>query len=481
MPTDPRGLRDDAPLLDAWLRFHEQASTPFTIPGHKQRHDLVGDVVAGDVPLYAGLDTMKLAAGVLAEAEARAARLWGADVCRFSTGGATHANQAVALALGRQGDRVVVSRTLHRSLLLGLVLAGLEPVWVRPEVDAATGLPLGVPPAEVARALAEHPEAVAVLVGDPSYVGTVGDVAGLADVAHRHGVPLVVDAAWAAHFGFHPDLPRHALQLGADVVVTSAHKTLPAWSQAALVLARTERVDPARLDAGVEATATTSPAGAVLASIDAARALLERDGERLLGPVVEATRAARRRLAEVAGLAVLDGPGVDPLKLTVLLHGTGADGIAVERDLLAAGLPVEAAERDLLVAVVSLADTARTLEALTTALVASVERHRGEPRAVVGPAAYAVTPRPLLPPRTAYFAAHETVPADEAVGRVCAELVAPYPPGIPVLAPGERVTAAAVAALREARACGVRIAYAADPTLGTLRVVSPSASAAAGS
>lgn len=473
MPTDPRGLRGDAPLLDAWLRFHEQGPTPFTIPGHKQRRDLVGDVVAGDVPLYAGLDTMKLSTGVLADAEARAARLWGADVCRFSTGGATHANQAVALALGREGDRVVVSRTLHRSLLLGLVLAGLEPVWVRPEVDPATGLPLGVPPAEVARALDAHPEAVAVLVGDPSYVGTVGDVAGLAEVAHRHGVPLVVDAAWAAHFGFHPDLPRHPLQLGADVVVTSAHKTLPAWSQAALVLARTERVDASRLDAGVEATATTSPAGAVLASTDAARALLARDGEHLLGPVIEATRRARARLTDVEGLVVLDGPDVDPLKLTVLLHGTGADGIAVEQDLLAEGLPVEAAERDLLVAVVSLADTPQTLDALVAALVRSVARHRGEPRAVVGPAAYAVAPVPEMSPRAAYFAAHRTVPADEAVGRVCAELIAPYPPGIPVLAPGEQVTAAALAALRAARESGVRIAYAADPTLATLRVVEP--------
>ena len=143
VPTDPRGLRDDAPLLDAWLRFHEQPPTPFTIPGHKQRHDLVGDVVAGDVPLYAGLDTMKLTHGVLADAEARAARLWGADVCRFSVGGATHANQAVALALGGDGDRVVVSRTLHRSLLLGLVLAGLTPVWVRPETDPDDRSPAG--------------------------------------------------------------------------------------------------------------------------------------------------------------------------------------------------------------------------------------------------------------------------------------------------------------------------------------------------
>src|SRR4051794_25367021 len=192
---------------------------------------------------------MKLTTGVLAEAESRAARLWGADVCRFSTGGATHANQAVALAVAGDGDRVVVSRTLHRSLLLGLVLAGLTPVWVRPDVDAATGLPLGVPAAQVAAALARHPDARAVFVGDPSYVGTIADLPALAAVAHRHEVPLIVDAAWAAHFGFHPALPRHALDLGADAMVVSAHKTLPAWSQAALVLARGARIDRVRLNA----------------------------------------------------------------------------------------------------------------------------------------------------------------------------------------------------------------------------------------
>jgi arginine decarboxylase len=471
MPTDPRGLRSDAPLLDAWLRFQEAAPTPFTIPGHKQRHDLVGDVVAGDVPLYAGLDTMKLTAGVLLEAERRAARLWGADVCRFSTGGATHANQSVALAVADDGDTVVVSRTLHRSMLLGLVLAGLTPVWVRPEVDPVTGLPLGVAPDSVRRALEAHPHARAVFVGDPSYVGTVGDVGGLAEAAHDHDVPLVVDAAWAAHFGFHPDLPRHPLQLGADVMVTSAHKTLPAWSQAAIVLARTERIDPARLEAGVEATATTSAAGAILASTDAARALLERDGEELLGAAIAATREARARLHAVDGLTALDGAHVDPLKLTVVLSGAGVDGNAVEQDLLAAGLPVESADRDVLVAVVSLADTTGTLTVLTDALVAAVERHRGPARAVVGPAAYGVEPEAVVPPRLAFFARSEVVPTEQAVGRTSAELVAPYPPGIPVLAPGERVTRAALRALEHARAAGVRIAYAADPTLATLRVV----------
>ena len=139
MPTDPRALRGDAPLFDAWLRFQEEAPVPFTIPGHKQRHDLIGDVVAGDVPLYAGLDTMRLERGVLRDAETRAADLWGADVARFSVGGSTHANQALALTLGRDGDQVLVGRTLHRSMLLGLVLAGLTPVWLRPGSTSRPG------------------------------------------------------------------------------------------------------------------------------------------------------------------------------------------------------------------------------------------------------------------------------------------------------------------------------------------------------
>jgi lysine decarboxylase len=471
MPTDPRSLRGDAPLLDAWLRFRESAPTPFTIPGHKQRHDLVGDVVAGDVPLYGGLDTMKLSAGVLAEAEARAARLWGADVCRFSTGGATHANQALALAVGGHGGTVIVSRTLHRSLLIGLVLAGLTPVWVRPEVDATTGLPLRVAPGTVRDALAAHPEARAVFVGDPSYVGTVGDVRGLAQVAHAHDVPLIVDAAWAAHFGFHPGLPPHPLQCGADAMVTSAHKTLPAWSQAALVLARTDRIDPARLDAGVEATATTSPAGAILASTDAARALLERDGHELLEEAIAATRAARERLRQVEGLTVLDGPGVDPVKLTLVLSGTGADGNAVERDLIAAGMPVESADRDVLIAIVTLADTQDTLARLADHIAVSIGRHRGDPRPAVEPAVYSVEPVVVMPPREAFFATAEPVGISDAVGRVSAELIAPYPPGIPVLAPGEEVTTAVIEALDSARATGIRIAYSADPSLATLRVL----------
>lgn len=470
-PADPRGLRGDAPLLDAYLSFLEAGPRPFTIPGHKQRSDLFGTVVAGDVPLYGGLDTMKLSGAVLARAERRAAQLWGADVCRFSVGGSTHGNQALALAVAQPGDRVVVSRSLHRSLLLGLVLAGLEPVWVSPKANRVTGLPTAVAVSDVEAAIQAHPEVRAVFLGDPSYVGTTGDIAGHARTAHAHGIPLIVDAAWAAHFGFHPELPPHALALGADAIVTSAHKALPAYSQAALVLAKTDRIDADRLERAFEATHTTSPAGAILASIDAARSLLERDGEQLIGLLLRRVADVKRHLRAIEGVDVLDGPGVDPAKLVVLLAGTGASGYDVEAHLLGRGLPLEMADQDTVIPMLTIADDEAGVAELTKSLTDAVARHRGSPRKPVLAAAWSVEPETVMAPREAFFARHVPVSAEEAVGRVCAEIVAPYPPGVPVLAPGERVTRAALSSLTRARDEGARIAYAADPTLATLQVV----------
>jgi arginine decarboxylase len=474
-PRDPRSLRADAPLLDAWLRSTAQAEagelTPMSVPGHKQRLDLVGTVVAGDAPLYGGLDSIKHADTLRAEGEQRAAQLWGADWCRFSVAGSTHGNQALALAIGSPGQDVIITRTLHRSLLLGLVLAGLRPVWVRPEVDPASGLPAAVSVEAVRAALAAHPGACGVFLGEPSYVGTIGDLAGQAAVAHQAGVPLVVDAAWAAHLGFHPDLPPHALTSGADAMVTSAHKALPAYTQGALVLARTGLLDAARLDRAFEATHTTSPAGSIMASIDAARALLARDGKELCARLLRGVAAAKQRLRLVPGVAVLDGPGVEPTKLVVLLAGTGASGYAIETDLIAAGMPVEMADRDTIIPIPAIADDEDQVARFTETLVAVIERHRGTPRRPAAAAAWTVVPETVLSPREAFFAQNETVGADAAVGRISAELIAPYPPGVPVLAPGERVTRDALDALREVQADGGRIAYAADPSLATLQVI----------
>jgi len=472
-PRDPLGLAADAPLLRAYLAALDRKAAgehAFTTPGHKGSTALAGVVVTGDFPMSGGLDTVKFKYGWLADAERRAAELFGADVCRFSVGGSTHGNQTLALAIGKPGDKVIVSRTLHRSLLLGLVLAGLTPVWVKPDVDAATGLPRGVAPERVADALDQHRDVVAVFLVEPSYVGTFSDLHEHARIAHDAGVPLVIYAAWAAHFGFHPDLPPHALGAGADAMVTSAHKALPSYTQAALVLARTDRIDGARLERAFEATHTTSPAGAIVASIDAARALLEHHGERLIGRMLETVASARARLREVEGLRVLDGAGVDPAKLAVALAGTGAHGVGVESDLIAAGMPVEMADRDTLVALVTVADDPQAVVRFTDELAASIERRRGTPR-TLATASWVVQPQMVVPPRAAFFGSTETVSITEAAGRVSAELVAPYPPGVPVLAPGELVTTEALAVLSQARADGVRIAYASDPELATLEVL----------
>ncbi len=376
---------------------------------------------------------------------------------------------------------MVVSRTVHRSVLLALVMADLVPVWVHPELDHDTGLPLAVTPAAAAAALDGAPDACALWLTDPSYVGTCGDVAALASVAHARDVPLVVDAAWGAHFGAHPRLPAHPFALGADAVVTSFHKTLPALDQAAVVMARTDRLDPARLQRGFEAGHTTSPSGSTLASIDAARALLGRHGHRLAGELVDLADRARARLRAVPGLAVAEAHGAggavrfDAAKLVVLLHGTGTHGHAVERDLLARGLTLEMADRDVIIPMLTIADTTaegrREVERMLTELTAAVERHRAAPRRPAPHAAWTVRAEQVLTPRQAFFATHEAVPWHRAAGRVSAEIVAPYPPGVPVLAPGERVTREALDALTAARDDGGRVAYAADPTLETLQVV----------
>jgi len=282
-------LRNIAPLLDAYLSYFESSRTPFTIPGHKQkaaRLDLgLGALVDSDIPLYGGLDEIKLTNKVLTHAEKLAADLWGADFARFSTGGSTHANQAVILALGKPGDKVALSRTAHRSVLSALVLAGLEPLWLAPEIDQKTGVPVGIPLSEFERVLPEKP--IALLLTEPGYLGTLSDISPLVKRAHENSIPVIIDAAWGGHFGFHPDLPQHVLAIGADALITSVHKALPGYSASALLLAKTQYLSAERLEQSFETTHTTSPAGAPLASIDATRALLQTRGVELLGQLLE--------------------------------------------------------------------------------------------------------------------------------------------------------------------------------------------------
>lgn len=468
--------QESTPLADAVDAFlADRSIAPFSTPGHKRSPELADALLLQDLPLSAGADDLHQTAGLLARAEELAAELWGADLCRFCVNGSTQGNQALALAAGRPGQRVVVSRNLHKSLLAGLVLAGLDPLWVRPDVDPQTGLALSVPPARIADALDAAGDACAVFLVEPNYVGTLSALPTIAATCRKAGVPLLVDQAWGAYLGFHPALPPHALAAGADALVTSAHKTLTGFTQSAYLFARGGRLELPRVREGFDALNTTSPSAAILASLDRTRALLAARGEELLGRTLALVAAARARLAAVDGLTVLGpqpGHAYDPLKLVLSLAGTGADGLEVEADLHADGIRLELANRDTLVPLVTVADTEASVERLVVSLERSLARRRDAPR---GRAAvslvWSVEPETALTPRDAFFAPRETVRSEAAAGRVCAETVAPYPPGIPALAPGEVVTRELLEALRAAAAEGTWIAYCADQTLETLQVV----------
>jgi lysine decarboxylase len=351
-----------------------------------------------------------------------------------------------------------------------MVYAGVVPVWVRPEINPATGLPEYLRSTRLRETLAEHPDAKAVLIGEPSYVGTMSNIPRLSAACHDYGIPLVVDAAWAAHFGFHPDLPKNPLDEGADIVVTSAHKTLPSYSQASFVLAKGDYVDLPRLNKTFDSTQTTSMSGRILASIDAARALMQRHGHELLAPVIEATAKGRQSLLD-AGIPVIDGEYIDPLKLVILLSETGADGNLVEADLLASNIDLEMANQDVIIPMITLADTPQRIDNLVKRIIELVNKYRSTPRPIKIAAAFAIEPEVVTTPREAFFAPYEVVSAEDAVGRVSAELICPYPPGVPVLSPGERITQGAMTALLDARDSGTRIAFVSDRSLATFKVL----------
>ncbi len=474
-------LRSSAPLLDAYLAYFEGDFTPFTIPGHKQRAANIdpglGAVVDTDIPLYGGLDEIKLTNQVLKESESLAAQLWGADFARFSTGGSTHANQAVILALGKPGDKVALSRTAHRSVLSALVLAGLEPIWLTPEIDASTGVPLGIPISELERALAEKP--IALLLTEPGYLGTISDLAPLIKKAHEYFIPVIVDAAWGGHFGFHTDLPKHVMQLGADALITSVHKALPGYSASALLLARTNLLSADRLEQSFETTHTTSPAGAPLASIDAVRALLQTRGPELLGELLaniadfKAAVQANFELPIFLNSSDFPAARFDPAKIVLRANQLGASGVEIENLLIEQGIRVEMADRDTLVFLATLADTKEDFQKLAQVLIGILKSVASNPRASATALSWSVIPQVSISMRDAYFADTELVSARDAIGRTSADLIAPYPPGVAVVAPGEVLTEQIVNGLITSQKAGVRIAYATDPTLANFRVVNP--------
>ena len=483
--------QSSAPYFEALVEYAARNPGRFHIPGHKggggadpaMREAFGPGALLHDIPsLIEGID-IGTEPTPFEQAQRLAAEAWGAERSWFLINGASSGNHASCLAVRHGGDRVVVQRNVHSSVIDGLVLSGLEPEFAAPEIDPELGLAHCLTPAALAEALDRSPGAVAAFVVSPTYFGAVADVAGLADVAHERGVPLFCDEAWGAHLRFSDRLPPSALSCGADVVVSSIHKIVGSLTQSAILhLGAGGRVDASLLDRAVTLTESTSPSALLGGSLDAARRHVATSGDRVLGEIIDVLAETRERVREIPGLDVLDErlegrqsvAGWDPLRLSVDVRGTERSGHRIADAMREADdINLEMASENVIVAVFGLgADAAAQADRLLAALRRAVESLGAEDEPPGEPLAPPPPWGPLrLRPRRAFLAPQETIPFEEAENRIAAESLAAYPPGIPNVLPGEVLTSQTLAYIRESIEHGGKVRGAADRTLRTIRVV----------
>jgi lysine decarboxylase len=488
MPHD----QETTPYLDAVLAYRRRGFTPFHTPGHKlgrgapeKLRELVGEsCLQVDLAMAGAVEDTRESTGLIHLAEEYAAEAWGADRCHFLVNGSTSGVHALALSLAGPGETVIVPRNAHKSLLAALIYSGAMPCYVEPEVDAEWGIPLNVTVGQVAVTLREHPEAKAVFVTSPTYNGLAADLPGIAATVHAAGVPFVVDQAWGPHLRFCPELPVDAMTAGADACVVSTHKLISGLTQSAVLLARGERLNLRRLESMVKMTQSTSPQALMYASIDAARQQMALHGAELWRGAVACAEWARGEIRGIAGLRclgheVLQAEGVaefDPTRLTISALDLGLSGFELEtalRDHHA--VAVEAADPLAIILNVTFGDSMEDMRVLVEALRAIAARAQGGGGREAAAQWLRLRPpsftRQVLSPRDAFFAPSVALPLAECAGRVSAEIVTPYPPGIPVLGPGEEITAATVGYLERAGAVHLKVHGPEDLSLRTLRVV----------
>ncbi len=480
-----------APYLEAVTAYGFRGSTRFHVPGHKggDGADSGLRTALGDRALL--LDVPQDIEGIdvgpsptpYERSEQLAAEAYGAERAWFLTNGASQGNHVLCLALAPPGARVIIQRNSHASLVDGLVLSGGSASFVAPEYDGELGIAHGVTPEALARAFERAPEAGAAFIVSPTYYGMAADVEACAEVAHRAGAALVVDSAWGSHFGFHGALPRSPLELGADAMIASTHKIVGSLTQSAMLLvAGGDRVDADAVARAVRLVRSTSPSSLLLASLDAARRQLAVHGEALLDRTIRASASACAAIDAVPGCSVLTDslvgrPGIagwDPLRIVIDVRGTGCTGYEVAAALRASyDIYVELATHATLVLVLGLGQPVEALERLAHDFAETVRRiaRPGERHAIARPPSAATGDETVVTPREAFLGAGEAVPVGEAIGRISCESIAGYPPGVPSLLPGERVTPEVVAYLQELTAAGARLHGAADPTFATVRVL----------
>ena len=479
-----------APYLEALVSYGFRGSVRFHVPGHKGGPGADPGLRTAIGERALALDICQDIEGIdlgpsptpYERAEQLAATAYGAGQTWFLTNGASQGNHALCLALAKPSNRVLIQRNSHASVVDGLVLSGGIASFVAPEYDDELGMAHGVTPDALAAAIERTPGVQTAFIVSPTYYGMAADMAGCVEVAHAAGVGLVVDCAWGSHFGFHPALPESPMRLGADAVLTSTHKIVGSLTQSAMLhVAADGLIDADEVARCVRLVRSTSQNSLLLGSLDAARRQLATHGEALLDRTIAASAKARLELEEIPGISLVGGemvgrPGIagwDPLRIVIDVRGTGCTGYEIAAELRASyDIHIELASHAALVLVLGMAQPVEPLERFTHDFAETVRRiSRPGDASSIARLPATLGHQTVVPIRDAFLGEAETVAVDDAIGRISAESIAGYPPGVPALLPGERVSAEVVDYLRELTHAGARLHGAADPTFATLRVL----------
>ncbi|SEH52400.1 Arginine/lysine/ornithine decarboxylase [Mycolicibacterium rutilum] len=482
--------QSEAPLLSALADYREQNRYGFTPPGHRQGHGtdprvlsvLGHEAFADDVLASGGLDDRRTSNEYLKHAEDLMADAVGADIAWFSTCGSSLSVKAAMMAVAGGDGGLLVPRDSHKSIVAGLIFSGVQPRWVTPRWDADRHFSHPPSPQDYRDVFDKYPDAAGALVVSPSPYGTCTDLAAIAEVCHERGKPLIVDEAWGAHLPFHEDLPTWAMDAGADVCVVSVHKMGAGFEQGSVFHLQGDLVDQDRLSACADLLMTTSPSVLMYAAMDGWRRQMVEHGHQLIGDALDLANHVRDAIELIPDVEVMDDEllgaeashDLDRLQVLIDVSATGTSGYQAH-DWLRAHKKIDLGMSDhrRILATMSFADDKDTAERLLDALwawrKAAEDLEPAPPMRLPSPTEIQLETRQL--PRDAFFGRVEQVPTTEASGRVCAEQITPYPPGIPAVVPGEVLDDAVLEYLRSGIKAGMNVPDAADTTMETIRVV----------
>jgi arginine decarboxylase len=485
--------QNQTPLIDALKACKTRPHAPFYTPGHKRGMgispiltDLIGkDVFRADLTELAELDNLFSPQSAILAAQELTAEAFGAEKTWFLVNGSTCGIEAAILATCRMGDKIILPRNVHSSVISGLILSGAIPIFINPEYNEDLDIAYSITPETVKATLIKHPDAKAVLIVYPTYYGVCGDLKSIAQITHQYNIPLIVDEAHGAHFAFHPELPTSALSVGADLTVQSIHKTLGAMTQASMLHIQGKRIDIDRVNKALQLVQSTSPSFILLASLDAARQQMAIHGKNLLSQTLELANIAKKKINTIPGLSVLQLPQydnsgflvLDQTRLTVNVSQLGITGFIADDLINNLGVTPEFSSLQNLIFIISIGNTESDIQKLIQTLFNLSQKFDQNYllTSECQPCKYRddniISHTVSISPRDAFFANSETLLVENTENQICAEIVCPYPPGIPILMPGELITNTALEYLQKIKNMGGFITGCADETLQTLKVV----------